>query len=73
MVRRFKSSRQRKAVMAKIHTKLPKGHKLIAVARNLTQARSLIKSYPKDARAIIVSTKKNKVFPYHIASDSPYY
>lgn len=45
----------------------PSTHKFIDVARSLTQARMLIKAYPKHYRPKIVSTPSYKVYPYHIA------
>ena len=63
---------------AKVYKKLPRGYKVIDPARDLAQARSLKKSWPKDANAIIVQTgpnrgKKKHVFPYHIASNNKHY
>lgn len=63
--------------VSKIYKKLPMGYRLIDPARSLSQARSLRKSWPDDANAIIVETKgKNGakvVFPYHIASNNRLY
>ena len=63
---------------SKVYKKLPRGYKVIDPARDLQQAKSLKKSYPKDANAIIVQTgpsrgKKKHVFPYHIASNNRLY
>lgn len=45
----------------------PSTHKLVDVARSLTQARMIVKAYPKSYNPKIVSTPSYKVFPYHIA------
>lgn len=62
----------------KVYCKLPHGYKVIDPCRSLKQAKSIKKSYPKDANAIIVKTghnrgKKKVVFPYHIASNNRLY
>ena len=66
---------KKKKVVSKVYKRLPKGYHFIDNARSLTQARTLKKGQPKDARAVIVQTGKNKgkdkvVFPYHILSNN---
>ena len=63
---------KRKRKKARVYKKCPKTHKFYDPCRDLTQARWMVRNYPKDAHAIIVKTGesrgKNKVvFPYHIA------
>jgi hypothetical protein len=49
--------------------KCPSTHKFIDVARNLTQARSIVKAYPKSCNPKIVSTPQYApAYPYHIAT-----
>lgn len=74
----YRKIRKRSKPVSKVYKKLPKGYRYIDPARNLTQARALRRSYPKDANAIIVQTGKNRgkdkaVFPYHIASNNRLY
>jgi hypothetical protein len=46
----------------------PKGWYLVDVARSLTQARDIIKAYPKEYKPKIVATPQYApAFPYHIA------
>jgi hypothetical protein len=64
--------------VSKVYKRLPKGYKVVDPARDLQQAKSLRKSWPKDANAIIVQTgpsrgKKKHTFPYHIASNNRMY
>lgn len=64
--------------VSRVYKKLPRGYKVVDPCRSLAQARSIRKSWPKDANAIIVETgksrgKKKVVFPYHIASNNRLY
>jgi hypothetical protein len=45
----------------------PKTHQLVDVAHDLTQARMIVKAYPKHYNPKIVSTPRYKIYPYHIA------
>jgi len=49
------------------YAKCPKGYKLVNVAHSLTQARMIVKSYPKQYKPKIVRTPQYTVYPYHIA------
>lgn len=64
--------------VTRVYKHLPRGYKVIDPARDLQQARSLRRAWPKDANAIIVQTgpskgKKKHTFPYHIASNNRMY
>ena len=57
---------------SRVYKKCPKTHRLWDPCRDLVQARSLLKSYPKEAQPIIVKTGESRgrnkaAFPYHIA------
>lgn len=67
MKKRKRSSKRRKVGYGTIG-RCPRSHRLVDVARDLTQARQIKKSYPnKTYNTKIVRTPQYKVYPYHIA------